>query len=138
MRDLTTKHTKDTKQNHAGGDADRAMNSRWSFVHHLSVFFNLVKTVAVYEPNGTTRLARTEYQYDAGTLADTPNVVMHLESHNPYAPQYEEPCNCEYVYNEQGYEEYICYSTCLVPAYDPSTNYRGNVTQVTIYATPRR
>jgi len=95
--------------------------------------FNLVKAVEVYEPDGVTRLSRAEYQYDGGTLADTPDVVMHAESHNPYAPQYEQPCDCENVYTN-GYEEYVCRSTCLVTAFDPSTSYRGNVTQVTTYA----
>lgn len=96
--------------------------------------FSLVKSVEVFEPNGTTRLSRTEYQYDAGTLADTPGVVMHSESHNPYSPQYERPCDCEHTYNPQGYQEYVCHSTCTVTAFDPSTNYRGNVTQVKTYA----
>ncbi|MGH9941778.1 MAG: DUF4214 domain-containing protein [Pyrinomonadaceae bacterium] len=96
--------------------------------------FNLVKKVEVFEANETTRLSLTEYQYDAGTLAETPGVTMHAETHNPYAPWYEVPCDCYLEYNQAGYEEYVCHAMCPRSDHDPSTNFRGNVTQVTNYA----
>lgn len=96
--------------------------------------FSLPTVVEVFAPDGATRLSRTEYQYDGGTLADAPGVTMHQETHNPYAPWYDQPCDCWYEYNEWGYEEYVCHSTCQYTDYDPSTNYRGNTTQVKTYA----
>lgn len=68
--------------------------------------FNLPLAVEVYAADNTTRVSRTEYQYDGQTLADTPGVIMHADNHNPYAPS----------------------------GYNPITDYRGNVTQVTTYA----
>src|SRR5262249_38631958 len=99
--------------------------------------FNLPLTVEVYDP-GNNRVSRTDYQYDGQTLSDAPNVVMHLEASNPYA-QGGESCDWQCMrwdYNETGYYdcvdwEWICN---YYNAYQPSTDYRGNVTQVTTYA----
>ncbi|HWT03723.1 MAG TPA: RHS repeat-associated core domain-containing protein, partial [Pyrinomonadaceae bacterium] len=91
--------------------------------------FNLPTQIEVFAANGTTRVSRAEYTYDGGTLADTPDVIQHEVSHNPYSP-------------EEGYEQcdwdpytdsYNCYWVSTNP-YDPATNYRGNVTQVKTYA----
>lgn len=95
--------------------------------------FNLPTAVDVYGGDGV-RASRTEYEYDAGTLADTPGVTMHLESHNPYSPWYDVECDCWYEYNQWGYEEWVCHSTCPQTDYDPSTQYRGLVTKVTVYS----
>lgn len=99
--------------------------------------FNLVRASTVFAGDGT-RVSRTEYQYDQGTLADTPNVTMHAESHNPYSPMYEEPCDCYYEYVDNGYDygyyEYVCHSTCQRSDYDPMSVYRGNITEVKTYA----
>jgi RHS repeat-associated protein len=96
--------------------------------------FNLVKATEVFAPDGVTRLSRIEYRYDEGELADAPDVTQHADTHNPYAPTWTEPCECEYVYNEAGYWEYICHSECQRSDYDPATNYRGLVTSVKTFA----
>ncbi|HVS20761.1 MAG TPA: hypothetical protein VHD88_02875 [Pyrinomonadaceae bacterium] len=97
--------------------------------------FNLPLTVEVYAPDGFTRLPHTDYQYDGQTLFDAPGVVMHQDSSNPYAPPVwvdgywewncdaiDQPC---FQYWVPGYWQTV---------YDPSTDFRGNVTQVTSYA----
>jgi RHS repeat-associated protein len=95
--------------------------------------FNLPTAVDVYGGDGV-RSSRTEYEYDAGMLAETPDVAMHLETHNPYSPWYQVECDCWYEYNQWGWEEWVCHSTCSQTDYDPSTQYRGLVTKVTVYA----
>ena len=84
------------------------------------------------------RVSQIEYKYDEGTLAETPYVTMHDESHNPYSPWYEEPCDCYYDYIDYGYGygyyEYVCHSTCQQTAYNPATNFRGNITEVKTYS----
>jgi RHS repeat-associated protein len=94
--------------------------------------FNLPTSVDLYGADGA-RASRTEYEYDNATLADAPGVTMHLDTHNPYAPWYEVECDCDWEYNQWGYEEWVCHSTCPQTDYDPSTNYRGLVTKVTSY-----
>ncbi len=66
--------------------------------------FNLPLSVEI-DDGANNRIARTEYQYDGQSLTGTPNVPMHDETYDPSSS-----------------------------FYDPSTNYRGNVTQVTSYA----
>lgn len=93
--------------------------------------FNLPLNVEVYDSDTTTRLSRTEYQYDGQTLTDTPNVVMHDDTHNPNAPQYE-VCDCNQWDEWQiNCLQWNCYWRS---DYNPATVYRGNVTQVTSYA----
>lgn len=93
--------------------------------------FNLPLTVEVYAADNTTRVSRKDYQYDSQTLTDTPNVVMHDETHNPYAPLYEQ-CDCyEWDYWQIECLQWNCY---WVGNYNSATDYRGNVTQVTTYA----
>ncbi len=90
--------------------------------------FSLVSAVDVYGPDDTTRVSRTEYQYDGQTLMDTPGVVRHSDASNPYDPGYQ---SCDWVWNpnlgQAGEYEYICNTYYT---YDASTNYRGNVTNV--------
>lgn len=92
--------------------------------------FNLIKWVEVYGSDDVTRLARTEYEYDNGTLADTPGVVQHKEGYNPHAPTVE---NCDWrpKPSNPDIEIYICED---YNPYIPATAYRGNVTSVTSYA----
>ena len=110
--------------------------------------FNLPLTVEVYASDYSTRVSRTEYQYDGQTLSAAPNVVQHDQGFNPYA-------DAEgYCYWENDWSDGDCNGSCMpncpecvqdpscdgycpqyyVCPYDPSTNYRGNVTQVTSYA----
>ena len=92
--------------------------------------YSLASAVKVYGPDDTTRVSRTEYQYDGQYLADTPGVTHHWEASTPYAPIYQ---NCYYQWNEYTYSyDYVC-----DPAwseYDPATDARGNVTNVKRYA----
>lgn len=97
--------------------------------------FNLVKQVEIFAANGTTRESRTEYAYDGATLKDTPNVVQHEESSNPYAPQYwvEEECEpCDPTY-KPSCQQPLCIPAHWETAYSPATDYRGNVTQIKTY-----
>jgi RHS repeat-associated protein len=92
--------------------------------------FSLPLVVDVLDANGV-RQSRVEYQYDGQTLDDAPNVGMHSDANNPYAPQTEQ-CDCN-VWDEWQINclQWNCY---YVSAYNPSTDYRGNVTSVTTYA----
>lgn len=103
--------------------------------------FNLPLTVEVFD-GSYNRVARTEYQYDGQTLTNTPDVIMHSDAANPFAPPY-------WV---DGYWDWRCHDSCdgcnedpicdwvwidgyWVDVYQPATDYRGNVTQITSYAT---
>jgi RHS repeat-associated protein len=92
--------------------------------------FNLRLAVEVRDP-ANVRLSRTEYQYDGQTLTDTPDVVMHDETHSPYAQQYEQ-CDCNQWDEWQiNCLQWNCY---WVSNYNPATDYRGNITQITTYS----
>ncbi len=95
--------------------------------------FNLPLTVEVYAGDNVTRVSHTDYQYDGQTLQNTPGVVMHDPASDPYTTQ--QVCGtgcCRYTIDPV--EGKICVQCCLVSAYNPATDYRGNVTQVTSYA----
>jgi RHS repeat-associated protein len=98
--------------------------------------FNLPKTVTVYAADGLTRVSRTEYTYDTGTLLNTPNVVQHSDEYNPYAPVITQPGH--YITQCSGCPPCSCVPVWIpestYSAYKPATNYRGNVTQVKTYA----
>ncbi len=72
--------------------------------------FNLPLQTEIYAGDNVTRVSRTEYLYDGQTLTNTPDVVGHSDAYNTYCPGY------------------------WASDYDPATDYRGNVTQVTTYA----
>jgi RHS repeat-associated protein len=91
--------------------------------------FNLVKAVEVYAGDNITRVSRTEYQFDGQTLKDTPDVVMHDDTSNPYAPVRTNPGRCYY-----DYDYYYCDPDYTTSDYNQSTDFRGNVTRVTTYA----
>jgi RHS repeat-associated protein len=96
--------------------------------------FNLPLLVEIYGADNLTRVSRTEYQYDGQTLTNTPDVVGHSDAYNPYAPEYlHSPGTC----CEWDYWQINCVTYCpdyWASDYDPATDYRGNVTQVTTYA----
>ncbi len=98
--------------------------------------FNLVKSVTVYDRDEITKIARTEYQYDGpgSSLSSTPDVIMHSDAYDPYDPQYWVEEYCYQVCN--GYDP--CYTHCepgyWMNDYDPSTDYRGNLTRMVKYA----
>jgi RHS repeat-associated protein len=96
--------------------------------------YNLPLVVEIFAGDNTTRVARTEYQYDGQTLTDAPGAVGHSDYYNPYAPEYlHSPGTC----CEYDYWQINCVMMCpdyWASDYDPSTDYRGNVTQITTYA----
>src|SRR6201991_339867 len=92
--------------------------------------FNLPLSVEVRDP-ANVRLARTEYQYDGQTLTDAPSVGMRNDTHNPYAPQWEQ---CECGLWDHWQIESLDWRCNRLSNYNPATDYRGNVTQVTTYA----
>jgi RHS repeat-associated protein len=98
--------------------------------------FNLPKIVNVYAGDGVTRVSRTEYTYDGGTLQNTPGVVQHSDQFNPYAPVTTQPGH--WITQCTGCPPCSCVPVWVPPstysAYKPETNYRGNVTQVKTYA----
>src|SRR5207302_8562654 len=81
--------------------------------------------------DNTTRVSRTEYQYDGQTLGDTPDVVMHDNSFNPNAAPYE-VCDC-YQWDEWQIN-CLQWNCNWVSPYNSATNYRGNVTEITTYS----
>ena len=101
--------------------------------------FSLVKSITTYDSDGYTRLSRTDFQHDGAgsTLKATPGVTMHSSASDPHSPQYwvDEYCYQD-CYERGGY--YDCYVTCdpgyWQTDYDPSTDYRGNITRITKYA----
>lgn len=103
--------------------------------------FNLPLTVEVYDSDYVTRLSRTEYQYDGQTMTAAPEVVQHDQSFNPFAAD-EGFCYWDYDWSDpdcggscipelMGCDGY-CPQIYYCP-YNSSTDYRGNVTQVTKY-----
>lgn len=99
--------------------------------------YSLVKSVTTYDSDGYTRLSRTDFQHDGAgsTLKATPGVTMHDSTHDPYAPQYWVDEYCYYDCYDYGYN---CYERCdpgyYQTDYNPSTDYRGNVTRITKYS----
>lgn len=91
--------------------------------------FNLVKQVEIFASNGTTRESRTEYVYDGATMEDTPNVVQHSDSANPYATT-ETFCDWVPSHWDPNVDVWQCWT---FNPYDSTTAYRGNVTQVKTY-----
>ena len=92
--------------------------------------FNLQKAVEILSPAGT-RVSRIEYQFDGAPLANAPGVVMHDDTHNPFAPVYLVPGYCYYECYDYCYP--VCEPDYYTTDYNPATDYRGNVTQITKY-----
>ncbi len=102
--------------------------------------FNLPLSVGVYANDNTTRVSRTEYQYDGQTLSPAPNVVQHNQASNPYAEAegfcYTEPDQNDPDCTGTCSPETPCDGNCPDIYYCPyisATDYRGNVTQVTTF-----
>ena len=102
--------------------------------------FNLPLTVEMYASDNVTRVSRIEYQYDGQALTAAPGVVMHNQASNPHADA-EGYCYWDYDWNDPdcngGCWDYNCDGYCpqyWVCPYDYSTDFRGNITQVTSYA----
>ncbi|MCI0556097.1 MAG: hypothetical protein L0287_34585, partial [Anaerolineae bacterium] len=114
----------------------QAYNGYWSNNPYGSYFgrhiYSLVSSVDVYGLDNSTRVSRTEYQYDqqlGQALIDTPGAPQHELSHDPYDPGNE---YCDWVWNDLTSSwEWVCNTYYT---YDPGTDYRGNITTVKRYA----
>ena len=103
--------------------------------------FNLPLTVELYASDNTTRVSRTEYQYDGQTLSAAPGVVMHNQASNPNA-EAEGFCYWDYDWNDPDctgscWDYGVCDGYCnqfWICPYDFATDTRGNITQITTYA----
>lgn len=110
--------------------------------------FNLPLSVEIYGSDYVTRVSRTEYQYDGQTMTQRADVVQHDFAYDPYAAD-EGYCNWENDWSDgdcngscmpncpECIQDPTCDGYCpqyYVCPYDSSTDYRGNVTQVTSYA----
>ena len=92
--------------------------------------YSLASSVEVYASDDTTRVSRTEYQYDQQNgqqLYNTPDVPQHELVSDPYDPGYQ---ICDWVWNGWDYD-YICNTYYT---YDSGTDKRGNITSVKRYA----
>ena len=92
--------------------------------------FNLPLSMEMRDASNN-RLTRTEFVYDGQTLANAPGVGMHAETHDPYAPQWEQ---CECGLWDQWQIECLDWRCQWLTNYNPATDYRGNLTQVTVYS----
>ena len=127
-----TRTTYQNSSNYTGG-----CNNFGCWGRHI---FNLPLTVEIYASDYTTRVSRTEYQYDGQSLIAAPNVVMHNQAANPHA-EAEGFCYWDNDWNDPdcwgGCYDYSCDGYCnqiYYCPYDYSTEFRGNVTQMTSYA----
>lgn len=100
--------------------------------------FNLVKSTSVENPDGTIA-ARTDFEFDNyqnQPLINTPGVIHHDPSHDPYTTetvQVQGECiRWETPWGEPSYcVEWEYYD---VSVYDPATDKRGNITKITNYS----
>ena len=108
-------------------------NNPWinnNLIHLPTTVKRIVNGVAV---------ARTDYEYDnyqSQSLANTPGVVNHNATHDTYTAQtrtYRGSCKTT-VTTPHGNSYCSEYNIITVRAYDPATDYRGNVTKATAYA----
>jgi RHS repeat-associated protein len=104
--------------------------------------FNLPLSVEVYASDYATRVSRTEFQHDGQPLTQRADVIQHDLAFDPYAAD-EGYCYWDYDWNDPDCfgncnpDFNICDGYCpqfYVCPYDSSTDFRGNVTQVTSYA----
>jgi RHS repeat-associated protein len=103
--------------------------------------FNLPSVVSVRDASWNT-ISRTAFSYDAQRgqqLLNTPtssgHLVGHLDTFNPYEPYSCQPPVCKVVCSGC---PIVCTQTCAPPVctgyYLPATDYRGNVSSVTVYS----
>lgn len=97
--------------------------------------FNLPLSEEVFAGDGTTRVSRTTYEYDGQPLTSRPGgVTHHYPSHDPYNTD-EICCDCCNWQWDHMTDSWVCTEWCPgVPVFDPSTNYRGNLTQMVVYS----
>lgn len=101
--------------------------------------FNLPLVVEIFASDDTTKVSRTEFQYDGQTLTNTPGVVQHDNAWNPhFEPIWiEGDCYMDCSNTPIGEPcDWVCDPGYWYNAYNSATDYRGNVTQVTAYADP--
>ena len=84
---------------------------------------------------GSTPVSKVVYEYDDyGTagLANTPGVIQHNPDYNPNSGTHQ--CNPHYVCDPGDFPPHcpLEYDEC--PNWDPSTNFRGNITKVTAFS----
>lgn len=113
-------------------------NGVWYFGGGRHIF-NIVLTTNVENPDGTIA-SRTDYQYDNyqnNALVNTPGVIQHDSTHDPYTTDTVEGPNCvnwQPTNNPDNPGEQYCVEYEQISAFDSSTNARGNITKTTSYA----
>ncbi|MDL9998314.1 RHS repeat-associated core domain-containing protein [Variovorax sp. J22P240] len=98
--------------------------------------FNLTKSVEKYDGKASpTLVSRAEYTYDKQSLGPTPGIIQHSDRYNPEARVWiPEVCHrvCDPTRHPPCQDE--CEAAHWEGPFDPATDYRGNVTQITRYA----
>lgn len=98
--------------------------------------FNLPLVIEIFTA-AEAKVSRIEYQYDGQTLTDTPGVIMQDEQWNPFFDPILIEGNCYYDCSNtpEGWPcDWVCDPDWWYNPYNPATDYRGNVTQLTAYA----
>lgn len=100
--------------------------------------FSLPTASGVENPDGT-KASWTAYEYDnyqSQSLTNTPGVVHHEASHDPFTTQtVSQQGACDQWYTPpQGSPVCVHYQINIVSAYDPATDKRGNNTKTTAYS----
>jgi YD repeat-containing protein len=100
--------------------------------------FNLLKTSNVENPDGTIA-SRTDYEYDNyqnQPLVNTPGIIQHSSSNNPFTLETTMVQGVCLVWNTPPMGSPYCsqYQINTVSVYDTGTDKRGNVTKQTSYA----
>jgi YD repeat-containing protein len=98
--------------------------------------FSLPLVVEVFAGDNTTRVSRTEYQYDGQPLANTPGVIMHDDAFDPHFEPILMPGDCYWDCTVPIGEPciWVCDPDWWYNPYNSATDYRGNLTQETSYA----
>jgi len=104
----------------------------WDYMNVRHIF-NLPLSVEVFNASNV-RVGKVDYQYDGQTLSPTSGAWMHDPSYDPYNTD-EICCDCCNWQWDYYTDSWVCTEYCPgVPIFNPSTNYRGRVTQITNYA----
>jgi hypothetical protein len=97
---------------------------------------HLPSMIKVFPGGSSTAASRIDYTYDNyGTshanMTPRDDIIMHFSTHDPFAPWYEVQGDC----NEWDYWQINClqWNYYWTTDYDASTDYRGNVTSMTVY-----
>ena len=100
--------------------------------------FNLPTGVSVFRGAvfSGIRESQTDYIYDGQPLANTPDIVSHDDASNPFAPRvWVQSCSqvCDPARTPPC--QMLCNGEWQTP-YQPATDLRGNITQITRYTNP--